>query len=46
MFFFIFVDMSSGCNKDIPEPSLLTTKKGRKGITKGKRPKYVLKLPL
>jgi len=37
--------MSSECNKDIPEPSLPIAKKGRKGTMKGRRPKYVLRLP-
>ncbi|QCD78554.1 putative transposase [Vigna unguiculata] len=40
-----FVDMSSECNKDIPEPSLPIAKKGRKGTMKRRRPKYVLRLP-
>jgi len=45
MFFFAVVDMSSECNKDIPEPSLPIAKKGRKGTMKRRRPKYVLRLP-
>ncbi|KAL2334204.1 hypothetical protein Fmac_015417 [Flemingia macrophylla] len=40
------VDMSSGGNKDIPETSSPAAKRGKKGTMKGKKPKYVIKLPL
>ncbi|KAL2347354.1 hypothetical protein Fmac_001354 [Flemingia macrophylla] len=42
----LFVDMSSGGNKDIPETSSPAAKSREKGTMKGKKPKYVIKLPL
>ncbi|KAL2334818.1 hypothetical protein Fmac_016031 [Flemingia macrophylla] len=42
----LVVDMSSGGNKDIPETSSPAAKRGKKGTMKGKKPKYVIKLPL
>ncbi|KAL2340109.1 hypothetical protein Fmac_008049 [Flemingia macrophylla] len=41
-----FLYMSSGGNKDIPETSSPAAKRGKKGTMKGKKPKYVIKLPL
>ncbi|KAL2344486.1 hypothetical protein Fmac_005771 [Flemingia macrophylla] len=38
--------MSSRGNNDFPEPSSPLAKKGKKGTMKGKKPKYVIKLPL